>query len=73
MASARRSKSSPAAQRQQHERMAGSGYLSQDDGRVHFGLGAASKIEKLTITWPSGAKQIIENITADRVMTVEEE
>jgi hypothetical protein len=61
------------AQRQQHERVAGSGYLSQDDGRVHFGLGAASKIEKLTITWPSGTKQTIENPTADRVMTVKEE
>ena len=61
------------AQRQQHERVAGSGYLSQDDGRVHFGLGAASKIERLTITWPSGAKQTIENVTADRVMTVQEE
>jgi hypothetical protein len=53
--------------------VAGSGYLSQDDGRVNFGLGAASKIDKLTVTWPSGTKQTIENITAGRVMTVQEE
>ncbi len=57
---------------QQHERVAGSGYLSQGDGRVHFGLGAAAKIDKLTITWPNGTKQVIENIAADRIIRVEE-
>jgi hypothetical protein len=59
-------------ERQQHERIAGSGYLSQDDGRVHFGLGAASKVEKLTVTWPSGTRQVLTNVAADRVITVEE-
>lgn len=54
------------------ERVAGSGYLSQDDGRVHFGLGAASKIDKLTIHWPSGTEQVLENLAVDRVLTVEE-
>ncbi|MBZ5596189.1 MAG: CRTAC1 family protein [Acidobacteriia bacterium] len=58
--------------RQQHERTAGSGYLSQDDPRVHFGLGSATKIDKLTITWPSGTRQILENLPVDRVVTVEE-
>jgi hypothetical protein len=58
--------------RQQHERTAGSGYLSQDDPRVHFGLGTAAKIEKLTITWPSGTKQVLENLPVDRVITIEE-
>ena len=54
------------------ERVAGSGYLSQDDGRVHFGLGAATKIEKLTVKWPSGKEQMLENVAVDRVITVEE-
>ena len=54
------------------ERIAGSGYLSQDDGRVHFGLGSANKIEKLTIRWPSGQEQVLDNVAADRVLTVEE-
>jgi hypothetical protein len=54
------------------ERFAGSGYLSQDDGRVHFGLGQASKIDKLTIRWPSGKEQVLENVAVDRVLTVEE-
>jgi hypothetical protein len=59
-------------QRQQHERTGGSGYLSQDDPRVHFGLGGAAKVDRLTVSWPSGVKQTLENVPADRVITVEE-
>ena len=54
------------------QRVAGSGYLSQDDDRVHFGLGAFSKIDKLTVHWPSGRVQVLENQAADRVLLVEE-
>jgi hypothetical protein len=54
------------------ERIAGSGYLSQDEGRVHFGLGALTKADKVTIHWPSGQDQVLENVAADRVLTVEE-
>jgi hypothetical protein len=54
------------------ERVAGSGYLSQDDGRLHFGLGAAATIGKLTVRWPSGRVQALDNLTVDRVLTVEE-
>jgi hypothetical protein len=54
------------------ERIAGSGYLSQDDGRVHFGLGASTKADKLAIHWPSGQDQVLENVAVDRVLTVEE-
>jgi hypothetical protein len=54
------------------ERFAGSGYLSQDDGRIHFGLGTATKADKLTIHWPSGQEQVLENLAVDRVLTVEE-
>jgi hypothetical protein len=54
------------------ERGGGSGYLSQDDGRVHFGIGAATKIDKLTVKWPSGREQVLENLTVDRIVTVEE-
>jgi len=54
------------------QRVAGSSYLSQDDGRIHFGLGSASKVDKLTIHWPSGRDQILENFAVDRVLEVEE-
>jgi hypothetical protein len=58
--------------RQVRERVAASGYLSQDDPRVHFGLGAATKVDRLTITWPSGTRQVVGNPAVDRVLTVEE-
>ena len=54
------------------ERVASSGYLSQDDPRVHFGLGASARVDKVTVQWPSGKQQVLENLTADRVITVEE-
>jgi hypothetical protein len=54
------------------ERVAGSGYLSQNDGRLHFGLGAAATIDKLIVHWPSGREQTVEKLTVDRVLTVEE-
>jgi hypothetical protein len=54
------------------ERVAGSGYLSQDDGRVHFGLGDAALIDKLIVRWPSGREQVLEKVATDRVVTVEE-
>ncbi|MEO8592600.1 MAG: CRTAC1 family protein [Candidatus Solibacter sp.] len=57
---------------QQHERTAGAGYLSQDDPRLHFGLGPATKIDKLTVIWPSGIRQVVENPGIDRILTVEE-
>jgi enediyne biosynthesis protein E4 len=61
-----------AGRKQVAERVAGSGYLSQDDGRLHFGLGATAKIDKLTVHWPSGREQVLENVAVDRILTVEE-
>lgn len=58
--------------RQQRERIAGSGYLSQDDPRIHFGLGSSPKVDKLTVIWPSGIRQVVENVHIDRVITVHE-
>jgi ASPIC and UnbV. len=57
---------------QMQERVASSGYLSQNDGRLHFGLGAAAVVDKMEIRWPSGREQTLEAVPADRVMTVEE-
>ena len=54
------------------ERVAASGYLSQDDGRLHFGLGMAASIDKLIIRWPSGTVQTLLAQPVDRVLTVQE-
>jgi hypothetical protein len=58
--------------RQTAERVAGSGYLSQNDARLHFGLGAATTIDKIVVHWPSGREQTLQNQGVDRVLTVEE-
>ena len=51
---------------------AGSSYLSHNDPRVHFGLGSLTQVETLTVRWPSGTVQILENVDADQVLTVRE-
>ncbi len=44
----------------------GGSYLSQNDLRIHFGLGAATKIDKLTVLWPSGQKEEFTNLAVDK-------
>ena len=50
----------------------GGSYLSQSDLRAHFGLGAATKIESLEISWPSGTRQIFRDIPADQFYRIQE-
>ena len=54
------------------ETRSGGGYASQNDLRVHFGLGQAVEVDRLEIHWPSGHVEILENVRADRVISVEE-
>jgi enediyne biosynthesis protein E4 len=58
--------------RQTAERVAGSGYLSQNEERLHFGLGSAATVDRLVVRWPSGREQTLEKVAADHVVTVEE-
>ncbi len=48
----------------------GGSYLSQNDIRVHFGLGSATKIDSVEIHWPSGAVDRITNLVADQFYAV---
>ncbi len=49
-----------------------SGYLSQGDPRALFGLGKHEVAEKVRIRWPGGRVQLLENVAADRIVTVVE-
>ena len=51
----------------------GGSYLSQNDLRLHFGLANATNIDKITIAWPSGVRQVLRNEKIDRVITIREE
>jgi len=58
--------------RQRADIFSGGSYASSSDQRLHFGLAAATKIEKVEIFWPSGAKETIELPAVDRIYTVVE-
>lgn len=48
------------------------GFMSTSDRRVHFGLGAETRIATIEITWPSGIVQKLTNVKADQILRVEE-
>jgi hypothetical protein len=50
----------------------GGSYLSQNDLRVHFGLGSADKVDRIEIRWPSGTSETLHNLAADHIYTVKE-
>ncbi|HTG62915.1 MAG TPA: CRTAC1 family protein [Terriglobia bacterium] len=58
--------------RQIDEVRSGGGYASQNDLRVHFGLGQATKADRIEIRWPSGQVDTLENVASDQVVYVQE-
>jgi enediyne biosynthesis protein E4 len=52
------------------EVISGGSYLSQNDVRVHFGLGEHDRIDRAKILWPSGRIETFTNLIADRYYTV---
>jgi enediyne biosynthesis protein E4 len=51
----------------------GTSYLSQNDLRLHFGLGESPAVESVTVTWPSGRTTRLAGLAAGREHTIEEE
>mgnify|MGYP001433565124 FL=1 len=51
----------------------GSGYLSQSDLRLHFGLGQAKQIDQLEIHWPNGTTQQLNRVPGNQILTVTQE
>ena len=58
--------------KQYAEVQSGGSYLSMNDRRVHFGLGAANRIERIKLQWPSGAVQILEDVAVNQILQVRE-
>ena len=48
------------------------GYASSSDSRVHFGLGGSASAKEIEILWPSGARQVLRDVPADRILAVKE-
>jgi hypothetical protein len=57
---------------QTEEVRSGGSYLSQNDLRLHFGLGGAAKVDQVEIAWPSGARQVETDLRADQIITIRE-
>jgi enediyne biosynthesis protein E4 len=49
-----------------------SSYLSSSDKRVHFGMGLDTAAEIIEIHWPSGTRQVLENVRTDQILQVDE-
>jgi hypothetical protein len=58
--------------RQMDEIRSGGSYLSQNDVRVHFGLGPAARADLVQVQWPSGVVDILRDVPADQILTVVE-
>jgi hypothetical protein len=50
----------------------GSSYLSQEDKRLHFGLGKAEQIDTLRVTWPDGTTTMQHNVRPNQVLEIEQ-
>ncbi len=58
--------------RQIEEVRSGGSYYSQNDMRVHFGLDQAKTVQTLEIAWPSGVKDVLKELAANRLYVIEE-
>jgi hypothetical protein len=50
----------------------GMGFASQNDRRLHFGLGPREWVDRVTIQWPSGTRQVLDHLAVDRFLTITE-
>ncbi|MGH7127281.1 MAG: CRTAC1 family protein [Planctomycetaceae bacterium] len=51
----------------------GGSYASTSDRRLFFGLGEAERVEEIEILWPSGTRQVLNDLAADRIVQVVED
>ena len=56
--------------RQRQDEISGTGYASQNDLAVHFGLGSATSVDKIEIRWPDGFLQTVRAPGVDRRITI---
>jgi hypothetical protein len=50
----------------------GTSYLSQDDMRQHFGLGASVQVDSVEVRWPDGTVTRRENVKTDQTIEIQE-
>jgi hypothetical protein len=50
----------------------GSSYISQEDKRLHFGLGKAAEVEAIEVAWPDGTTTKMARVKANQIITIEQ-
>ena len=50
----------------------GGSFCAQNDLRVHVGLGERTRVDRLDITWPGGATEVLEGVDADQLVVIRE-
>ncbi|HEY8548582.1 MAG TPA: CRTAC1 family protein [Vicinamibacterales bacterium] len=54
------------------EVISGSSYYSQNDPRLHFGLGSAARVDLVELSWPSGTKETLRDLPVNHLYVVRE-
>jgi hypothetical protein len=54
------------------EVMSGSSYISQNDLRLHFGLGSAKQVDVVEVRWPSELVESFKNVDANQLLVLRE-
>jgi enediyne biosynthesis protein E4 len=57
---------------QMNEVRGGASYISQNDLRLHFGLGSNDKMSEVSIRWPNGSTETLRDVPADFIYTIVE-
>ena len=60
------------AHRQRQDVISQSSFYSQNDLRLHFGLGAATQADEVEIRWPSGLREVHKNLKGDQILKIVE-
>ena len=50
----------------------GSSYISQEDKRLHFGLGKATQVDSLEVTWPDGTTTAMQNVKGNQILEIQQ-
>ncbi|MCI0665797.1 MAG: CRTAC1 family protein [Acidobacteria bacterium] len=58
--------------RQMDEVRSGGSYISHNDLRLHFGIGTATRVDRLEVLWPSGRNESFDNLKASQIIVIEE-
>jgi hypothetical protein len=54
------------------EVMSGASYISQNDFRLHFGLGRANRVDQIAVRWPSGLVESFSHLEVNQLVVIQE-